>query len=254
MPKPRSTVSRSQNTRAAETPAHASDHDGFSLDALIQSALGHALLCGTKSEPAPLTAAYEPGGNLPLLLITGSNASGKSLLSKLLSHRANKDWGLDLMRVGMDIRTTSSGLRRAFVFGGLDEDESAGALSVHACLKVFSCCQSKEDRHLVVLDEPDVGLSEEYAAALGQRIARFATAMPATTQALIVVTHSRYLARELRDLSPAHIRTGDELALSAWLDTPPVASSLDDLETLNKRARSRYNAVERTLRASRSAR
>lgn len=214
-------------------------------------------------EDNPLLASYpdEPVGPLHLSLLegdpdsgvfifVGDNASGKSLLVRVLAARLNLD-KVEPLQVSMRYRTMS-GMHRAFMFGS-DEDESTGAVSMHAVKGGMTTCQGRTKPSWLMLDEPDIGLAHGYCLALGQYIGTFGNSLCGDGQkALGVVTHSKpLLTSMLKQLGhrPHVLIAGlrhQGMTLEQWL-ADDTALELDDLLSLNEKGHLLYREVENVL-------
>lgn len=199
----------------------------------------------------------EPGGNDRLLLVTGGNAGGKSLVCRYLGSKArelSEGRSGEYMLIGMGKRT-EAGMHRAFIFGANEASESTGKVSSRAVRGAFRTCQGREHAHYLCLDEPDIGLSEEMQHGMGAAIADFAAALPPLTQGLVVVTHSRAIARALLAHEPWCIRAGDDLRPTRdWANSAVVPASAGDFWSLEDRARARWHAVQGVLDARKAER
>ncbi len=189
----------------------------------------------------------EPG-NPRLILISGSNGGGKSFLVKALGSYLHLEakGKVEWMAVGMSLRT-SPGMARAFMFG--DEGrESTGRISLKAVLGGLRTCKGREHPHALILDEPDVGLSEGYQAGLGELLSDFAGDLPALTRALIVVTHSRTIAKALSDAGATCVRIGDDLRPTAdWIRDGDSPRTAKDIEELSDRTIARMRAIQAVI-------
>ena len=186
-------------------------------------------------------------------VVTGENASGKSFLVRALAHRMREDRGrLEVMAVTMNMRSRG-GMERAFIWG--DEGRnSTGRLSVKAVIGGLKTCREREREHVLILDEPDIGLAEGYAGALGEYIAAFAGAMPERTLGLVVVTHSRPLVRALMPTNPTAVRVGDDpRPLALWLEEGPIPRTMADIEALGARSSAVMSGINRVRLAREAA-
>lgn len=188
-------------------------------------------------------------GNLDrVLVISGENAGGKSFMCKALMHYATeRDPGMRMEFVGMS-RRTQGGMHRVAMWGD-DTCESTGRNSVGAVLNVIRW-SGREDakREWIVLDEPDIGLSEGYAAAMGERLVQFVAEMPDTVEGLVVVSHSRPLVRHLVEAGAMSVRVGDDMRpVAEWIRDGDLPKSLEDLEGLKARSRGRSKAIQHAL-------
>ena len=96
-------------------------------------------------------------------------------------------------------------------------------------------------------DEPDLGLSDDWAAGMGQALCAFAKNLPATTYGALVVTHSRALVRELLPASPHYLYFGTKKApvsLAEWVDRKPVAR---DISKLSGESHTRFKLIQKIL-------
>lgn len=203
--------------------------------------------------PGPLSLTLVPGDpDCGVFIMVGDNASGKSLMVRLLASRLNTD-KVEPLQVSMRYRT-SSGMHRVFMFGS-DEDESTGAVSLHAVKGGMRTCQERMEPTWLMLDEPDIGLAEGYCLALGEYLARFGNDLDGNGQkALGLVTHSKPLvqglAKHLRR-RPHFLVTGPRhagMGLEQWLaDNTPLG--LDELLQLNDKGHQTWRAVEALLKS-----
>ena len=206
----------------------------------------------------PCPVRRETGRRPDLLLVTGDNASGKSFVCKYLHLLATPDRadppaerrGLEFMHVGMNLRAGASGVQRSLMFGN-EARNSTGTISVRTIETGFRTSQGRAHPHVLCLDEPDIGLSEECQDACGRLIAGFAAAPPPQRVALVVVTHSRPIARVLMALDPIRLRVGaDTRTTRDWLERPATVS-LETLRGLSETAHQRYQAIEALMDARR---
>jgi hypothetical protein len=181
-------------------------------------------------EPSPFRAAVDEQ-DPKLVVVTGENASGKSLFVRVVGAILQNDGGGTPVTVSIRERTGSgmnemSGMRRVMMFGD-EHEQSTGAASV----KVVAASFNNVDRDngcILILDEPDIGLAESYARALGEFIATKAKDLPANCGGVIVVTHSRPL---VQGLLAGYERTPSHVAVTAQPDLKPgLQRWLDDVE------------------------
>lgn len=76
-----------------------------------------------------------------------------------------------------------------------------------------------------MLDEPEIGCSEETQAAIGLKVASTIDSM-SNLHGMYIVTHSRLLVKHLcQTVKPTHWRLGDDgLSLDQWVcrDVTPI--------------------------------
>jgi hypothetical protein len=165
-----------------------------------------------------------------LIVITGDNASGKSVIRRIL-HEAMRKAGLSVMQLSQQSRT-DSGIQRAMIYGA-EEWDSTGYISTKSVNCSFrsshAWAKDNKNKHGIIWDEPDIGLSDAYAAGLGVKIAEFIKTAPDKLFAAFIITHNRELVKQLVASNPWHLRVGGCLPLHEWLVAPVVARNPDEL-------------------------
>lgn len=133
-------------------------------------------------------------GDSRLLVITGHNASGKSLLTKALSQIIRGKQEHAVFCISMRHRT-SPGMGQMIY--GLGEDcSSTGAISYGVVSRAFEQLSGADKtRKTIIFDEPDIGLSDAYAGALGEFIGASTKAIPVDSNCagIVIITHRRSL-------------------------------------------------------------
>lgn len=170
-------------------------------------------------------------------MVTGENASGKSVFRRALS-RAARENGLEVMHLSPEGKA-QGGIVGAMIYGS-EEDQSTGSNSARMMLKAMETAQKRDARHILIFDEPDTGLSDEYAAGAGQEMAKFCENLPEMTSLVVVISHRRVLLSELSRLSPAHLAVGHNMNLSEWLGREITPRPLSELK---ERDRKMFGAV-----------
>ncbi len=174
---------------------------------------------------SPFSARFTEGDRR-ITLILGDNASGKSLVFRLIGQMANRH---GILPATVSIRERSGagssgmeGMRRMFMFGD-EAEQSTGATSLQAVLDGLSSLE-RDKPSILGLDEPEMGLSDGYARALGEMIGMRATTPPVSSCGIVVVTHSRSLVAGLRkglDADPGIVWTsGEHASLDEWIANP----------------------------------
>jgi hypothetical protein len=196
--------------------------------------------------PVPAWAEY---GHPKFTVVTGDNASGKSLLCRAVAEKLREAHPkLEVIPVTMNGRSRA-GIERLAIWGD-ESRQSTGHLSVRAVLGGLRTCRERSNDHVLVLDEPDIGLAESYSAALGAYLAAFVEDMPVRTRGVIVVTHSRPLVNGLMGVEPTSIRVGDDpRPLARWLREGPVPRSIEDIEALAERSSATSSGINRVRNA-----
>ncbi len=164
-------------------------------------------------------------GNPHLAVIAGPNASGKSLFMRAFAQRT-LNAGLLPLTFSLRDRTGSgmsdiAGFRKIMVYGD-DSTQSTGAGSVSVVRNAIEKNLNREQGCVLLLDEPELGLSDGYARALGRYIGASVESFPQECSGVLVVTHSRVLVQGLIDGSDsiptfAYLGTED-LTLTEWVE------------------------------------
>jgi hypothetical protein len=188
-----------------------------------------------KNGAIPIPAHFVRGpAETPLVLVVGENASGKSFIRRLVT-AVCREVSIECIHTSMEGRGGSYGGLRGFIYG--DESwKSTGVNSVGTVSMGIRTCLAREKSHVVFWDEPDLGLSENGAAGVGQAIASYAMSPNPKTVAAVVVTHSKPLVQEiLHQLTPHYLHLGvgplkAPATLADWIKMPVVPRSIEDIE------------------------
>lgn len=205
------------------------------------------------NDDCPFAVHVAPGAP-KLVVVTGENASGKSLLFRVLTAKVNMAGALP---VTLSIRERSGSgtgemarFRQSMVFGD-ETDQSTGAASVRAVTAAFQNLD-REQGSVLGLDEPELGLSDGYARALGEYIGEQARTLPRTCSGAVVVTHSRSLVDGLvraYGKRPTFVSTGVDAprTIADWVATPEVRT-LEELLALPETNLDRFRWAAQVLK------
>ncbi len=188
-----------------------------------------------------------------LVLFLGENASGKSFARRVVTAivRENEIECIHISMQGRAADPMMSGGVRSFIYG-TEDWQSTGENSVGTVLGGIRTCLGRESPHVMFWDEPDIGLSDSWAAGVGVAVRDFVKGTTEHTKAVFVTTHSKPLVSQLAALDPHVVFFGDELPedLKAWMERPVVAR---DIEMLGKASHRRFLLIEAILRRVRAA-
>tara|TARA_B100002049_G_scaffold156523_1_gene116885 strand:+ start:37371 stop:38153 length:783 start_codon:yes stop_codon:yes gene_type:complete len=185
------------------------------------------------------------------LILFGDNASGKSLICNLIEGIVAKEYTARSMSIK---NRTSSGVGRAFIFGD-EGQQSTGETSIRAVKKALGGAEKEEEPSLIILDEPDLGLSSKYSRAMGRYIAQHIDALKEKGVYLILVSHSAPLIKAFIDESkdaPSTLGLNTDKAIEEWLDDD-TEKSVDDLLSLSKIAMRKEMGIDKAFDAARKA-
>lgn len=205
---------------------------------------------------SPFNAAISAGAPR-LAVVVGDNASGKSLLVRMLAMRAR---GHEVLPVSVSIRErTGAGLgemsrmAQAMMYGD-ESEQSTGATSVQVVQAALERNADRPGGSIVILDEPEMGLAEGYAHALGTYIASQSKTITRRCAGVVVVTHSRPLVQGIRDTlsrKPTFVATaagaGVQADLDGWLARED-RYSVEDLLALPEVNLERWRHLSKRLR------
>lgn len=202
-------------------------------------------------EESPFTARMD-AGDARVSVVVGSNASGKSLLHRILAAMAH-DHGIEPISLSIRERTGSNespgSMRRRFMYGS-EHMDSTGNTSLRTTRKAFETMAGRTGPAMLLLDEPEMGLSEGFAHAFGELIGRLSADVPTSGCGVMVISHSRALVRGLHTglgARPGYVVTGDGPGtLQEWLDTTETRT-VEELEALGTISSERRAAVRSFL-------
>jgi hypothetical protein len=180
-------------------------------------------------------------------IITGQNASGKSFLRKILNAR-HQDDNIEYIHLSQCGRSSSSGLMRAMIYGS-EEEDSTGYISVKAIRGAIRTGTARTKPFALMLDEPEIGCSEELALSLSHKLVNEIPNM-LKLETLYINTHSRNIVNPLLALNPGYVHlysADDELkypTIQSWLEREiePI-----DVDLLYENANKKYTAVSKLI-------
>ena len=202
-------------------------------------------------EGSPFSARMDEG-DARLTVVVGQNASGKSLLHRMVEGLAHTH-GIEPISLSIRERTGSNespgSMRRQFMYG-FEHRDSTGNTSLRTTRKAFETMEGRTGPAMLLLDEPEMGLSEGFAHAFGELIGRLSSTPPAAGCGVMVISHSRALVRGLEaglGSRPGFVMTGDGPdTLQQWLDNPETRT-IEDLEALAGISSARRDAARSFL-------
>ncbi len=191
------------------------------LENFLDDVLDHDLFAGD----GPLPVRREPGRS-NLILVTGENATGKSMLRKVMSGALHKN-KVEAIALSMQGRT-SVGTFASFIYGD-ESSRATGCNTSNTISTAMSTSRGRDGRHAIIWDEPDVGLSDNYAVGAAHEILEFMRSPPEKLFYALVTTHRKAMLEALMAGEPHHLRLGDTLTLREFLVSPIAPKRLDEL-------------------------
>jgi energy-coupling factor transporter ATP-binding protein EcfA2 len=193
------------------------------MNPVLRELFDKSVLIGEAGKP--IIAHYHEGSS-KLLIVTGDNASGKSMVRRAIG-KYSRDQGFQVLHFSPEGKA-QGGIVGAIIYG-TEEHQSTGSNSARTILGAISTSLNKEDKHIIIFDEPDSGLSDEFAAGAGDKIAEFVRHSTEALSLVVVISHRRELVRRLLPQGPAHLSLGSKVDLREWLDREAGAVPLEKL-------------------------
>jgi hypothetical protein len=220
---------------------------------LLKTAL-NTILFGENEDALLRTSLSEGHPESRVAVIAGDNASGKSFLVSLISAfcRDEGEFKAEPILASMKQRT-SAGLHRAFMYGVFgDEADSTGSISMSAVTGLLRTAHSRTTPHWALFDEPDVGLSESYARAMGKWLAGEFASLSDHTKGIVLVTHSKAMVSALFEQSPLRpwfVHMGDAKTAEEWV-ADQSERTVEELLGLYERSHKLHLAIDKRLDAA----
>lgn len=222
---------------------------------LFKEAHGEGMI-GDESFPLPSFLTKEAASKF--LVVIGSNATGKSLITDTLLV-AGKGWhGIKGYNISMAKRTGGDSMERMYVYQD-ERDHSTGVTTLHAIagawhnIKAYATDKDSPTPMLLVLDEPTIGLSLGYEKAMGKYLVQQYNALKDKENfvGLVVVTHSKDMMRQIQKegVEPTVISTGEAFTLDDWYKDDEE-KSIEELMSLRDKGRNGHNAVNKYIHAN----
>lgn len=190
-----------------------------------------------------IPSIWAPGrASNPLVVVVGENGGGKSFVRRI-AHEICGYHKIECIPISMEGRQT---MAFASLVYGSESYRSTGQNSVGTVVTGIKTSRSRTSRHIIIWDEPDIGLSEGAAASVGRAIADFVKEAPDKLVASIVTTHRKALVQELAPQKPHYLFLGGEgpASLQEWLEAPPVVRTLEEIGSACK---ARFDAIQKIL-------
>lgn len=194
--------------------------------------------------PIPVTFNEKQG---KVILAVGDNASGKSFFRRIVQAVCHKA-GVECIHLSMQGRSNGDigGAFQRIVVYGTETDESTGRNSVNTILGAIRTSQSRENKHVLFFDEPDIGLSDTWAASIGVELLKFSKQTNENLVAIFIITHSRELVRSVLPGQPHSLCFSEKpTTLGEWVQSSPGVRPLTDLAEISQR---RYKLICEVMR------
>ncbi len=163
-----------------------------------------------------------------LVIITGDNASGKSFLRRVIGHSA-KSYGVEFRNTSMEGRSGGN-----FFYGGEDW-QCTSIVTIFSVTSALESSIQDENKSIVIIDEPEIGLSVEAQVSMGKFIKNNITNNTNPNRlSVFIMTHSHYIVRELLDIpNTTFISLHDKYPdVESWLNREIVPIDFDELSDI----------------------
>jgi hypothetical protein len=166
-------------------------------------------------------------GDIPLVLVLGENAGGKSFFRRLVQAVRQTDYEdsiKECIHLSMENRAggsmTASPIVRSLIYGD-EQYHATGDLTANTVTTGIKTARGRDHDLLMYWDEPDIGMSAASAAGAGVAIRKFVDTLPAHVKGVFVTSHSPALIHQLLQVKgkPHYIHLG------VAADAPPTAES-----------------------------
>lgn len=211
----------------------------------VKNSLENFLVFDNSENNAIVPVNFEIVPDSKIIFVVGSNASGKSLIGKIIEMVCDEN---NIVKRSCSMRNRTSGMLGQMMIFGDESDSSTGENSISA-LNLGINSTVKEKDSVLIMDEPDVGLADEFSAAMGKYIAQKVNENYENIGLFVVITHSRrlisYAIEELQ--SPfSKIHVGDEnVTFDEWLNRPFKPATVEDLLNLKVKARDTWKKIQK---------
>lgn len=180
---------------------------------------------------APLQAKYDEK-HPQVCVCTGENATGKSFFVNTIRYLARKEH-THIFHAGMVHRGASYASSFSEHYWSLPPEEiaSTGENSTILMMQGLEGAKDIEKPHIILFDEPTLGLSSSYHNVVGKYIKSFVEQGADQLKGVIVVEHSISCLQSLLEVEPSHLRFGDEKTLDEVVHSQ-TQFTIDDLKAL----------------------
>lgn len=147
-------------------------------------------------------------------ILTGSNGGGKSMIRQQYSMKFQKETGRKSKTISMQLRTSCNSEWGAMASAMLDNEWSpTSANTIHLINGAFRAAgiydvpepgeiKAIPETGYLVLDEPEIGMSEETVLALSEWLQTIIPALEKLRIGLMIITHSKLLVENMWYMLP----------------------------------------------------
>lgn len=183
-----------------------------------------------------------------ITFIYGENASGKSLIARLYQSVIRSGNTNHSVRSVSVANRTRSGIEKAMIFGD-ETEQSTGETSFKVMRLALNSLAKDSKEGVVILDEPDIGLSAKYSRSFGKYIADFVKEHEQNGKQLVIISHNdTFLKSVIKHYEQPYNEIGvnTSMTLNEWLDDESDYS-IEDLELLPSIALEKWRGIQSFL-------
>ena len=191
-----------------------------------------------------------------VMLMSGDNASGKSIVCRLIKDIAKKE-SCNVRETSMGDRAKKGYMQQAITYGryGDENKESTGNLTAKRIIKDVEFLENYEQNFLMIVDEPEMGLGKDYHKALGQFLAKACERLHETgrCKGFIICSHSKTMFKSFLyhtnfDLIKLRLGEGNEESFCKWISNESKGKTMEDFINLPNKASERRKSIGKYLK------
>lgn len=186
-----------------------------------------------------------------LTILTGSNGNGKSFIRKLMNSKMGKKFPDRNVKhlvteISMQKRTDTNNplMGTGFGFTFFDNPQYPTSISTYNLIDslLYSCIDSvnKKDRSYIVIDEPEIGMSDESQLGIALFLKDELPKILENSLGIMIITHSKFVVRELKD-NADFFYTDYDMTADEWLERKVLPTDFEDLRIQSMNLMRRLN-------------
>lgn len=161
-----------------------------------------------------------------IMVLTGENATGKSLIRKALAPVLTKQNNGERVRIADISMERRTGLHSELGGGGVFlRDTEWVATSSNSIHNIRSICKAT-DRY-IVLDEPEIGCGLSMQASIAEFLNKTLPEVLQNNKGVLIITHSKEIVKRLNNVEFINLQ---KLTKEEWLSAEPVIIDFEEFE------------------------
>ena len=193
-----------------------------------------------------ITTGFDTSASV--LVVTGKNAVGKSLLRRYLQMTLCQDHNFEVMHLSQQDRADSDGIMRVMVYGS-EREESTGTMTAKTFIAGMRTMRGRDKAHAIIWDEPEIGMGEELQIGTANWLCEQLADWPTHLQGVILLTHSKHFVRRVMEFPGAKWLSMDGVETAQkWLNRKLVAVGPEEVMKLANEKRRHVGEMLRRKR------